>query len=118
MLEEGLEGSLELSIKMRKKLDENKWDQMTKKAELTEKKQRKGVCSRRSASTPHGKRVMRCNSVLVKPAGGIWQLGAPKLLWYLRKRNSQNLESERHLFSERDLTTLPSEFSAQLFRIH
>lgn len=116
MLEEGLEGSLELSIKMRKKLDENKWDQMTIKAEFTEKN--KGVCSRRSASTPHGKRVMRCNSVLVKPAGGTWQLGAPKLLWDLRKRNSQNLESERHFFSERDLTTLPSEFSAQLFRIH
>lgn len=38
MLEEDLEGSLELSIKMRKKLDENKWDQMTKKAEFTEKK--------------------------------------------------------------------------------
>lgn len=43
MLEEGLEGSLELSIKMRKKLNENKWDQMTKKQNLLKKAKKRSL---------------------------------------------------------------------------
>jgi len=46
---------------------------------------------------------MRYNSGLVKPTGATWQLGTPKLLRDIRKRNSQNLEEERHAFIEREI---------------